>query len=144
MHSCIILAPMHHSVKVKGDCTPIDPDSDEAFLEIFDLQEYEWLQQETTGDFPRMGQGSFFAVIGKTLYVFGGMNDEDYFDGIYMLDLEAFHWQQLPDIMTKPSPKSFGGMVAYFDSLVMVGGVGKTPFQPSEKGSTIAIFTCRE
>ena len=91
-----------------------------------------------------MGQGSFFAVIEKTLYVFGGMNDEDYFDGIYMLDLEAFHWQQLPDLISKPSPKSFGGMVAHFDYLVMVGGVGKTPFQPSDKGSAAAIFTCRE
>ena len=86
-----------------------------------------------------MGQGSFFAVIEKNLYVFGGMNDEDYFDGIYMLDLEAFHWQQLPDLISKPSPKSFGGMVAHFDYLVMVGGVGKTPFQPSDKGS---YFTC--
>lgn len=91
-----------------------------------------------------MGQGSFFAVIEKNLYVFGGMNDEDYFDGIYMLDLEAFHWQQLPDLINKPSPKSFGGMVAHFDYLVMVGGVGKTPFQPSDKGSAAAIFTCRE
>ena len=91
-----------------------------------------------------MGQGSFFAVIEKNLYVFGGMNDEDYFDGIYMLDLEAFHWQQLPDLISKPSPKSFGGMVAHFDYLVMVGGVGKTPFKPSDKGNAVAIFTCRE
>ena len=87
-----------------------------------------------------MGQGSFFAVIEKNLYIFGGMNDEDYFDGIFMLDLDTFHWQQLPDPISKPSPKSFGGMVAHFDYLVMVGGVGKTPFQPSDKGSYSCYF----
>ena len=110
-----------------------DPDTTETALEIFDLSAHEWKKQETTGKVPRMGQGSFFAVIRDTLYIYGGVNDENYFEDLYQLDLEMFVWTQLPNT-GGPSPKAFGGMVAYDESLIMLGGVGSIILKSCDKG----------
>lgn len=111
-----------------------DPGSTETALEIFDLTTHEWKKQETTGKVPRMGQGSFFAVTGDTLYTYGGVNDENYFDDLYQLDLQMFKWTKLPNL-GGPSPKAFGGMVVYHESLIMIGGVGSNILRQSDKGT---------
>ena len=112
-----------------------DPDSDRATLEVFDLDTHEWTTQDTYSDIPRMGQGSFFAIIGKSLYIYGGMNDEDHFDRLYQLDLESYHWRRLPDEFG-PSPKAFGGMVAHENRLLMFAGAGSRMLRESEKGAS--------
>lgn len=71
-------------------------------------------------------------VIGHCLYVFGGLDDEDYLNQLFRLDLEDFSWRQLSTV-NAPSARSYGGMVAHGESLVVFGGLGKNFIEEKEK-----------
>ena len=115
-----------------------DPDIEDAFLEVCDLESMEWQQQKTHGsDIPILGKGTLSAVSGQHLYIFGGLDDEDYRDTLYRLDLESLTWTRLSK-KNGPSARSYGGMVAHRQSLVIFGGIGKLPPNDSkitEKGA---------
>ena len=108
-----------------------DPVSEDAYLEIFDLNNYEWYKQPTSGPVPRLGNSSCYGVIGNTLYITGGMNDEDYFDRTYGLHLETFTWKSLS---SAPLRRALGGCVVHDTALFTFGGVGNTPMQESKLG----------
>ena len=110
---------------------------------MFDLDTFLWKKEETTGNVPRMAQGSSFAVVGDSLYVYGGMNDEDYFDGFYKLNLEGeFNWTKL-QASDGPTAKGFGAMVAAGgENLVTFGGVGNRLLKESKHGMLIIFVYC--
>lgn len=93
-------------------------------LEILDLSTHEWREQMTHGDIPQMGKGSFHAVKGDKLYLFGGSNDDGFCKGLYQLDLNTYKWDNLSDYSKSP-PLSLGGTVVYGSSLMFFGGAGQ-------------------
>lgn len=92
-------------------------------LEILDLVTYEWSEQMTFGDIPEMGRGSFHALMGDKLYLFGGSNDRGFCKGLYKLDLNTFKWDNLSRYSVSP-PLCLGGSVTSGTSLFFFGGVG--------------------
>ena len=78
----------------------------------------------THGDIPQMGKGSFHAVKGDKLYLFGGSNDDGFCKGLYQLDLNTYKWDNLSDYSKSP-PLSLGGTVVYGSSLMFFGGAGQ-------------------
>ena len=107
------------------------PDHVNAYLEICDLDSYEWHKQLIFGSFPRVGHSSCYGVIGHMLYITGGMNDEAYFDGTYALDLEKFTWTLLHNA---PLQRALGGCVVHGTALFTFGGVGNRLMQESRSG----------
>ncbi len=97
----------------------------------------EWREQDTHGPtIPVQGKGTFSTINGKYLYVFGGLDDEDYRSDLFRLDLENFKWNKLPNI-NSPSSRAYGGMVAHGTSLVLFGGIGKPFFEKSREGADV-------
>lgn len=106
-------------------------------MEVCDLATMEWHQQQTFGSsYPVFGKGSFSAVVGNHLYVFGGLDDEDYRNDIYRLHLGEFTWKQLSKV-DAPSARSYGGMVSHGECVVVFGGLGKERLHPSFKGAEV-------
>lgn len=115
----------------------LDTDSDDRSVEVFDLSTMEWDRIQTFGgSFPVFGKGGFSAVVGDYLYIFGGLDDEDYRNDLYGLNLEDFTWKQLSKV-NAPSARSYGGMVAHGECLIVFGGIGKFPFEPSGRGAKV-------
>lgn len=86
----------------------------------------EWRQAHTHGtEIPILGKGSSSAVHGKHLYIFGGLDDEDYRNDLYQLDLDDLTWTKMPSKGVPPCPRSYGGMVVHGECLVAIGGIGK-------------------
>ncbi len=113
----------------------LDIDSKERFVEVCDLETMDWRQQQTYGpSCPVFGKGASSAVIGDHLYIFGGLDDEDYRNELFRLHLEDFTWQQLSK-KDSPSERSYGGMVTHGECLLVFGGLGKKPHAPSLKGA---------
>lgn len=113
----------------------IDTDSHDRSVEVFDLATMEWEQQQTFGaSFPVFGKGGFSAAVRDHLYIFGGLDDDDYRNDLYGLNLEDFTWKQLSNV-DAPSARSYGGMVAHGECVIVLGGIGKRAFQPSSRGA---------
>lgn len=86
----------------------------------------EWRQVSTHGPkIPILGKGSTSILHEKYLYTFGGLDDEDYCNDLYRLNLDDFTWMEMPRKGTPPCPRSYGGMVFHRDSLIVIGGIGK-------------------
>ena len=97
-----------------------------------DLSTYEWRRVKTYGDIPSMGKSSFHIVREDTLYLYGG-NSSEYCNGLYKLDLNTFHWQELkPNKSSSLPPKMCeGGSVLHGTSMFVYGGKGR-PLQWTE------------
>lgn len=113
-----------------------DTDSEERDVEIYNLDTMRWEKTEpTSGDsYPVFGKGACSALIGDHLYVFGGLDDEDYRKDLHRLDLVDFTWKGLSK-RDCPSERSYGGMVAHGECLFVFGGIGKPPLEPSRMGA---------
>lgn len=114
----------------------------DAVIEIFNLETMEWRQVHTHGPkIPILGKGSASALHGKHLYVFGGLDDEDYRNDLYQLDLDDFTWKEMPMNGNPPCPRSYGGMVVHGECLIIFGGIGKpiksSGLTPSECGAQV-------
>lgn len=95
----------------------------------------QWHLQQTHGSrFPVFGKGALSAVVGDHLYIFGGLDDEDYRNGLFRLNLKDYKWESLSSIGS-PSARAYGGMVAHGECLVLFGGIGKPPLYPSRLGA---------
>ena len=97
---------------------------EKSHVEIFDLQTREWRKQEVNGTTPSWCRSSFHAVVGNTLYLFGGFNDAGYSKSLYVLNLDTFEWQVIPESISGPTAKCLGGMVSFGSRLIAFGGVG--------------------
>lgn len=107
----------------------LDTDSEDRSLEVCDLETMQWHSQQTHGSrFPVFGKGAFSAVVGDHLYIFGGLDDEDYRDELFRLNLKDYKWEELPSI-DSPSARAYGGMVAHGECVVVFGGIGKPPLK---------------
>ena len=94
------------------------------YLEIFDLKTHKWSKQVVSGDIPSQCRGSFHAVVGNTLYLFGGYNENGFSNSLYALNLDTFKWSELDCQSCVPTPKFLGRMVAFGKRLVTFGGCG--------------------
>ena len=117
----------------------IDPDSSLAEAQVCDLQSMEWRKVNTSGrQIPILGKGSASGVLGHHFFIFSGLDDEDYRNDLYRLDLETLVWEKMPVHGIPPCPRSYGGMVVYGECLIVIGGIGKplraSGLPPSELG----------
>ena len=115
-----------------------DGAQNEMYMEIFDLRTREWRKQIVDGDVPTQCRGSCHVVVGNMLYMFGGYNEPDGFSNtLYALDLDTFKWQKpKQDPLCAPTPKFFGGMVAFGNRLVVFGGSGSKDGFHTTHGAT--------
>lgn len=112
-----------------------DPDSKDRSLEVCDLETMEWRRQQTYGSsFPIFGKGAFSAVSKDHIYVFGGLDDVDYRNQLFQLNLEDFSWKELTKVGS-PSPRAYGGMVVHGECVIVFGGIGTSSLHASEKGA---------
>lgn len=108
-------------------------------MEVCDLARMEWSKQQTHGSScPVFGKGGFSAVVGDHLYIFGGLDDEDYRNKLYGLDLDTFTWNELSKF-NGPSARSYGGMVAHGECLIVFGGIGKERLDPPPEGLGVCV-----
>ena len=110
-------------------------------MEICNLDTMQWRKEQTTGaqgysdnSYPVFGKGASSAVINDHLYIFGGLDDEDYRNDAYRLNMADLTWKKLSD-SNGPSERSYGGMVAHRECLVTFGGIGKPPWEASKMGA---------
>ena len=97
----------------------------QQYVQIFDLRTHEWRQQEVHGAVPSKCRGSLYAVVGNALYLYGGSNEGEAGNSLYVLDLEMFQWSLIPEsFFGRPSAKCLGGMVSFGNRLVTFGGTG--------------------
>ena len=102
-----------------------DPDSSLAEAEVCDLDSMEWRRISTRGQIPILGKGTVCGMYGCHVFVFSGLDDEDYRNDLYRLDLERLVWRKMPVHGVPPCPRSYGGMVVHGDCLIVFGGIGK-------------------
>lgn len=68
---------------------------------------------------------SFHAVVGSTLYMFGGSSEAGFSNSLFKLNLDTLEWQLAKqDPLGSPTAKFLGGMVAFGNRLVTFGGTG--------------------
>ncbi len=103
----------------------LDTEGSEAEAEAFDLTLMEWRRVITRGEYPILGKGSSSGTVGKHFYILGGLDDEDYRNDLYRLDLDKLIWDKLPVRGVPPCPRSYGGMVVHKECLIAIGGIGK-------------------
>ena len=132
-----MLGTLTRSWRVYFSFACADTDKKDRSVEVCDLSTMEWHRQQTTGaNHPVFGKGAFSGVVGNHLYVFGGLDDEDYRNDLHRLSFEDFAWKPL-STLNGPSAKSYGGMVAHGECVIVLGGLGKKQLQPSFKGAEV-------
>lgn len=82
----------------------------------------------TTGDIPPPLVGAATAVVGNSLYVFGGrlVSSRQMTNHLYILDLETLSWSRHiaePDSPPPPRPRYFHSMNLYGKYLIVFGGM---------------------
>lgn len=107
-----------------------------SVIEEFDPIQKVWRQRQTFGDCPPGYIGSAAASIGSKFYVFGGLNEKEYFNTIHQLDFRTFEWIRLDPSNTDgvcPIPKIGAGMVSFDNRLLVTfGGKGISTFHVME------------
>ena len=94
----------------------------------------EWRERQTSGPCPVFGKGACSALCGDHLYIFGGLDDEDYRKDLHRLNLVDLKWKQLSR-SDCPSERSYAGMVAHGECLYVFGGIGKPFLEESRMGA---------
>ena len=130
------------------ECCPIDdvlPNSDENFMDVYNILSRTWEQYNTSGDIPNIGDGSTMVGSGKSLYLFGGCNDGIYSGDMYRFDTDSKVWSlvELSDGgAVKPSPRYRMDSVLYQESMCMFGGAGplSTSLQPGAQYISIQRY----
>ena len=117
--------------KKKGEHYPVDltlPDTEDNFMDVYDILGNVWECHVTTGDVPDYGNGSTMVSYGCHLYLFGGWNEGDFSSEVHQLDIETYEWIQL-DVqgMVKPSPRYLTEAVTCGHVMCIFGGTGLPP-----------------
>ena len=114
----------------------VEDEEIEMYMEVFNLKTQEWKKEIVHGNIPKRCRGSFHAVSGNTLYLFGGYHEE-FSNSLYALNLDTFEWRKLPDDpVHAPTPKFLGGMVALGNKLITLGGSGPKNHFTESRGAT--------
>ena len=105
---------------------------------------HRWQQFLTTGDPPLGVEGYALCSIDRTIYFFGGCSSNGvYQNSLYSLKVDKWKWNVLFSTSQSNGPmkKGYTGMIAFHESLLVVGGYGPPPKnpQPSAKYNGNAI-----
>ena len=108
---------------------PVDeslPNTDDNFIDVYDIHNKVWHQYATSGDAPDLGNGSTMVAYGHDLYLFGGWNEGDFSSDLYKFDTNTNTWEliDLADDQVKPSPRYLTDAVLYNHQICIYGGVG--------------------
>ncbi|KYR00543.1 hypothetical protein DLAC_02556 [Tieghemostelium lacteum] len=96
-------------------------------LAIFDTEKYTWSLPTVSGTPPRSRTNHASAVVGKDLYVFGGINRDGRFelqdlDEFYVLDTQTFEWKEVQATGDIPSARCGHRLVSIGKNLYLFGG----------------------
>jgi len=85
-----------------------------------------WREVRVTGEIPSPRFGHAQAVMGESIYIFGGRMgvavDEKLLNDLYMLNTRTFVWTKVDQKGTLPCPRSFHKMVSAGGKLYVFGG----------------------
>lgn len=127
-----------------GETFPVDetlPNTDEHFIDVYDILCNAWQQYSTTGDIPDLGNGSTFTPFEHHIYLFGGWNEGDFSSDIYAFDIFTNTWEliTLSDAVVTPSPRYLTSAVLYGNKICIFGGVGP-PISSPQAGAAYIGF----
>lgn len=101
-------------------------------VEVFDLNTELWEKKTTSGTPPLGLYNNAHALIGSSLYVYGGYDGQKSYNTLYKLDLSTLQWTEVKYSSGSKTPMKMSGcgMVAYgTQKLVLFGGYGVTEDQ---------------
>ena len=114
----------------EDECCPIDevlPNTEENFMDAFNILAKKWERYATAGDIPHVGDGPTMVGYEDCLYLFGGFNDGTYSGDMYKFNTLTHVWSivELSDGgAIKPSPRYRMDSVLYNGKMFIFGGVG--------------------
>ena len=84
-----------------------------------------WYRAKSTGSVYTPRTGHEVIIYKEKIYLFGGTDDDDRKNDIYMYDIHTNTWERLHSSGSSPTPRSGAKGVAYKDSLYFFGGYTK-------------------
>ncbi|GAB1606050.1 kelch domain-containing protein 1-like [Argonauta hians] len=94
-------------------------------LRCFDTELEKWTKCEANGEVPKPSSGSALAAVGNTLYLFGGLNqDEGWLNTIHSYNPEKNTWSLVGTSGIAPSPRDKISCAAVGKNIYYFGGFG--------------------
>ncbi|KAL0697889.1 hypothetical protein Bca4012_054011 [Brassica carinata] len=97
-------------------------------LYILDTSSHTWKCQSVRGEAPAPREGHSATLVGKRLFVFGGcgkssdVNDEIYYNDLYVLNTETYVWKRAATIGCPPSARDSHTCSSWKNKIVVIGG----------------------
>ncbi|KAG2257101.1 hypothetical protein Bca52824_076395 [Brassica carinata] len=97
-------------------------------LYILDTSSHTWKCQSVRGEGPAPREGHTATLVGKRLFVFGGcgkssdVNDEIYYNDLYVLNTETYVWKRATTIGNPPSARDSHTCSSWKNKIVVIGG----------------------
>ncbi|WZZ80524.1 hypothetical protein YC2023_101096 [Brassica napus] len=97
-------------------------------LYILDTSSHTWKCQSVRGEAPAPREGHTATLVGKRLFVFGGcgkssdVNDEIYYNDLYVLNTETYVWKRATTIGNPPSARDSHTCSSWKNKIVVIGG----------------------
>ena len=100
-----------------------------ASVDLYDTKNESWQQMSTSGTPPPGVVAAGCAAFGHKLWHIGGINDYDYFNDIYCLDVKESSWVKLYPKNPEAAPMMKAGIavISYQKMIISVGGYGRLP-----------------
>eukprot|EP00048_Salpingoeca_helianthica_P009501 m.136096 g.136096 ORF g.136096 m.136096 type:complete len:954 (+) comp14883_c8_seq2:2459-5320(+) len=121
-----------HLVVFGGGKQGMDP-VDTSDVYFFDVVTCAWKRIKGTGSVPTPRHGHTMTVVGRRLFVFGGMAGSTFFGDLYIFDLDTHVWT-CPDTGGR-APSARSGHAAALDAehnrLIVFGGLGLVSGAPT-------------
>ncbi|EOA40064.1 hypothetical protein CARUB_v10008756mg [Capsella rubella] len=121
-HSCTTVGD---NLFVFGGTDGIKPLND---LFILDTSSHTWRCPSVRGEGPAAREGHSATLVGKRLFVFGGcgkssdINDEIYYNDLYILNTETFVWKRAVTMGNPPSARDSHSCSSWKNNIVVIGG----------------------
>ncbi|EFH66548.1 predicted protein [Arabidopsis lyrata subsp. lyrata] len=121
-HSCTTVGD---NLFVFGGTDGVNPLKD---LYILDTSSHTWKCPSVRGEGPEAREGHTATLVGKRLFVFGGcgkssdINDEIYYNDVYIFNTETFVWKRAVTIGNPPSARDSHSCSSWKNKLVVIGG----------------------
>ncbi|CAL9215464.1 unnamed protein product [Arabidopsis halleri] len=121
-HSCTTVGD---NLFVFGGTDGVNPLKD---LYILDTSSHTWKCPSVRGEGPEAREGHSATLVGKRLFVFGGcgkssdINDEIYYNDVYIFNTETFVWKRAVTIGNPPSARDSHSCSSWKNKLVVIGG----------------------
>ncbi|VVA91789.1 unnamed protein product [Arabis nemorensis] len=121
-HSCTTVGD---NLFVFGGTDGINPLND---LYILDTSSHTWIRPSVRGEGPEAREGHSATLVGRRLFLFGGcgksstINDEIYYNDLYILNTETFVWKRAITIGNPPSARDSHTCSSWKNKIVVIGG----------------------